>query len=133
MASLMDLNALARHIKAFFDAYRDQSVIGIRLPTGWFGKPYDNYYSLISIDIDSEAGKLSLDLGYGWLLSFEPINANLNESRRELRVGVKSGEMVAIGGTQRFGSGDVVFCVPEDPYGSAALEASSQLLQPFAL
>lgn len=128
----MDLNTLSRHIEAFFDVYREQSVIGIRLPTGWFGKPYDNYYSLISIDIDSTAGKLSLDLSYGWLLSFEPVNAKLNESRRELTVGVKSGEMMAIGGTQRFGSGEVVFCVPEDPYG-AGLEASSQLLHPFVL
>jgi hypothetical protein len=133
MASLMDLNALSQHIKAFFDVYREQSAIGVRLPTGWFGKPYDYYYKLISIDIDYEAGRLRLDLSYGWLLSFEPVNANLNESKRELTVGVKSGEMVAIGGTQRFGSGDVVFCVPEDPYGGASLEASSRLLQPFAL
>src|SRR5271166_1111578 len=123
----MDLNALSGLIKAFFDVYQELTVTGIVLPTGWFGKPYDNYYSLISIDIDSEAGKLSLDLSYGWLLSFEPVNAKLNESRRELAVGVQSGEMMAIGGTQRFGSGEVVFCVPEDPYGSAALEASSQL------
>ena len=56
----------------------------IRLPTGWFGKPYDNYYRLISIDIQPEAGKLRLDLSYGWLLSFEPVNAKLNDSKREL-------------------------------------------------
>jgi len=122
----MDLNALSGLIKAFFDVYQELTVTGIVLPTGWFGKPYDNYYSLISIDIDSEAGKLSLDLTRD-VLSFEPMNAKLNESRRELVVGVQSGEMMAIGGTQRFGSGEVVFCVPEDPYGSAALEASSQL------
>ncbi|HME76373.1 MAG TPA: hypothetical protein VKI00_12190 [Mycobacterium sp.] len=122
----MDLNAPSGLIKAFFDVYQELTVIGIVLPTGWFGKPYDNYYSLISIDIDSEAGKLSLDLTRD-VLSFEPMNAKLNESRRELVVGVQSGEMMAIGGTQRFGSGEVVFCVPEDPYGSAALEASSQL------
>jgi hypothetical protein len=132
MASLMDLQTLSRHIQAFFDAYRGQSVIAIRLPTGWYGKPYDNYYRLISIDVDSEAGKLRLDLSYGWLLSLEPVNARLNESRRELTVGVESGEMVAIGGTQRFGSGDVVFCVPEDPWGSG-LEEFSQVLQPFDL
>lgn len=120
-------------IKAFFDVYQTGTVVGIVLPPGWFGRLYDNYYTLISIDIDSEAGKLSLDLSSGWLLSFEPVNAKLNESRRELTVGVKSGEMVAIGGAQRFGSGEVIFCVPEGPYGSAALEASSQLLQPFIL
>ena len=128
----MNLQTLSGHIKAFFDVYQRQSVIMIRLPTGWFGKPYDNYYRLISIDIQPEAGKLRLDLSYGWLLSFEPVNAKLNDSKRELTVAVKSGEMVAIGGKQRFGSGDVVFCVPEDPYGSP-LEASSQLLQPFDL
>jgi hypothetical protein len=129
----MDLNALSGLIKAFFDVYQELTVIGIALPTGRFGKPYDNYYSLMSIDIDSEAGKLSLDLSYAWLLSFEPVNAKLNESRRALTVGVESGEMMAIGGTRRFGSGEVVFSVPADPYGSAALEAGSQLLQSFIL
>jgi hypothetical protein len=128
----MDLHALSRHITAFFDVYQDCTVVGIRLPTGWFGRPYDNYYTLLSIDIDSDAGKLHLDLSYAWLLSFEPLNAKLNESRRELTVGVASGEMLATSVRQRFGSGEVVFCVLEDPWG-AALAASSQLLQPFTL
>jgi hypothetical protein len=82
----MDVDTLSGLIKAFFDVYQTGTVVGIVLPPGWFGRPYDNYYTLISIDIDSEAGKLSLDLSSGWLLSFEPVNAKLNESRRELTV-----------------------------------------------
>jgi hypothetical protein len=46
----MNLQTRSGHIKAFFDVYHQgRGVIGIRLPTGWFGKPYDNYYRLISL------------------------------------------------------------------------------------
>ena len=61
----MDLKDLSGLFKAFFDVYQELTVVGIVLPTGWFGKPYDNYYTLISIDADPEGEVLSLDLGYG--------------------------------------------------------------------
>jgi hypothetical protein len=48
----MDLKALSALIKAFFDVYQGFTVVGIVLPTGWFGRPYDNYYTLRSIDVD---------------------------------------------------------------------------------
>ena len=50
-------------------------MVGIQLPTGWFGKPFDNYYTLTSIDIVRADGMLRLDLSYGWLLSFKPLGA----------------------------------------------------------
>ncbi|MDT7738626.1 MAG: hypothetical protein QOK09_1995, partial [Mycobacterium sp.] len=38
------------------------------------GDHSDNYYTLISIDVDPEGEVLSLDLSYGWLLSFTPLS-----------------------------------------------------------
>jgi hypothetical protein len=116
---------------AFFHVYQDRTVVGIRLPTGWFGKPFDNYYTLTSIEIDHEEGMLGLDLSYGWILSFKPLSAELSESQRELTVDVESGAMVAIGARQRFGAGEVVFCVADSPYASAALSMNGELLEPF--
>jgi len=46
-------------------------------------------------------------------------------------VTVESGEMVATSARQRFGSGEVVFCVAESQYASAALSAKGALLEPF--
>jgi len=127
----MDLGTLSRLIKAFFDVYQDRTVVGIRLPTGWFGKPFDNYYTLTSIEAESAENTLLLDLSYGWFLSLTALSAKLSENKRELTVSVESGEMVATGVRQRFGSGDVVFCVAESPFASAALSANGSLLQPF--
>jgi hypothetical protein len=131
MASLMDLNALSRLITAFFDVYQELTVVGIVLPTGWFGRPYDNYYTLKSIDIDPENDGLSLDLSYGWRLSIKPLSAELSDSRQELTVQVESGEMLAPSVKQTFGSGDVVFCVADGKYSRAAFDANSALLEPF--
>jgi hypothetical protein len=70
-------------------------------------------------------------LSYGWLLSFTPLSAELSESRQELTVRVESGEMLAISVRQRFGSGEVVFCVEDGESSRAALTANGKLLQPF--
>jgi hypothetical protein len=127
----MDLKDLSGLIKAFFDVYQELTVVGIVLPTGWFGKPYDNYYTLISIDADPEGEVLSLDLGYGWCLSFPPASAELSENRRNLTVRVESGEMLPISVRQRFGSGEMVFCVLDGQCSRAALATNGKLLQPF--
>jgi hypothetical protein len=127
----MDLDNLSELIKAFFGVYQEQTVVGIRLPTGWFGKPFDNYYTLISVDVEPANNKLLLDLSCGWVLSFTASSATLSANMLELIVTVESGEMLAIGARQRFGSGHVVFCVAESPYASSALRANGELLQPF--
>jgi hypothetical protein len=131
LASLIDLKDLSGLIKAFFDVYQELTVVGIVLPTGWFGRPHDNYYTLISIDVDPEEDGLRLDLSYGWLLSITPLRAELSDSRQELTVRVESGEMLAISVRQRFGSGEVVFCVEDGESSRAALTANGKLLQPF--
>jgi hypothetical protein len=128
---LKDLKAVSGLIKAFFDVYQELTVVGIVLPTGWFGRPYDNYYTLISIDVDPGGDSLLLDLSYAWRLSIKPLSAELSDSRYELTVRVESGEMVATAVKQRFGSGEVVFCVEKSPYASAALAANGKLLEPF--
>ena len=94
-------------------------------------KPYDNYYTLISIDADPEGEVLSLDLGYGWCLSFPPASAELSENQRKLTIRVESGEMLTDTVRQRFGSGEVVFCVEDGESSRAALTANGKLLQPF--
>jgi hypothetical protein len=127
----MDLKALSGLIRAFFDVYQELTVVGIVLPTGWFGRPYDNYYTLKSIDIDPEGDGLRLDLSYAWRLSITPLSAELSDSRQELTVTVKSGEMRAAAVKQRFSSGEVVFCVQDGEYSRASLAANGTLLQPF--
>lgn len=127
----MDLANLSQLIEAFFNVYQEQTVVGIRLPTGWFGKPWDNYYTLRSVEVDPADNKVLLDLSYGWFLSFTALSARLSEDLRKLTVAVESGEMVAIGARQRFGAGDVEFCVAESSYASAALSAKGDLLKPF--
>jgi hypothetical protein len=127
----MDLKALSGLIRAFFEVYQELTVVGIVLPTGWFGRPYDNYYTLKSIDIDPEGDGLRLDLSYGWLLAIKPLSAELSENRRKLTVRVGSGTMVTTTVRQQFGSGEVVFCVHDGEYSGAALTANGTLLQPF--
>jgi hypothetical protein len=46
-------------IKAFFDVYQELTVVGIVLSPGWFGRPYDNYYTLESIDADPEEERIA--------------------------------------------------------------------------
>ena len=94
-------------------------------------KPYDNYYTLISIDVDPEEDGLLLDLSYGWLLSFTPLSGELSDSTQELTVRVESGKMVTRIVRQQFGSGEVVFCVEDGESSRAALTANGKLLQPF--
>jgi hypothetical protein len=127
----MDLANLSQLIEAFFGVYQDQTVVGIRLPTGWFGKPWDNYYTLTSVDVEPADNKVSLDLSYGWFLSFVALSARLSKDLHELTVAVESGEIMAIGARQRFGAGDVAFCVAESSYANAALSANGSLLKPF--
>jgi hypothetical protein len=131
LASLTDLAKLSHLIEAFVGVYQVQTVVGIRVPTGWLGKPFDSYYTLTSTAVEPTDNKLLLDLSHGWFLSITALRARLSENMRELTVAVESGEMVAIGARQRFGSGDIMFCVAESPYASAALSTNSALLQPF--
>jgi hypothetical protein len=50
-------------------------------------------------------------------------------SRQELTV--ESGEMLPISVRQRFGSGEMVFCVLDGQCSRAALATNGKLLQPF--
>ncbi len=120
----MNVNTLAGLIQAFFDVYQDLTVIRIVLPTGWFGKPYDNYYTLISIEMNSGEDMLCLDLSYGWRLSFKPLGAELSGVRRKLTVRVKSGMMFTTTVRQTFGLGRGGVSHGRREYSCAALTAN---------
>ncbi|MFD4181978.1 hypothetical protein [Rhodococcus sp. NPDC058514] len=59
MAELGSAERVARDVADFSSRYHD---IGIILPSGWLGKPYDESYELI--DVQEKFGVLSL--GFSW-------------------------------------------------------------------
>lgn len=47
-----------RRIKFFFLRHRS---CGLKLPNGWFGRPYDNRLSLVEVEIHDDALIIELD------------------------------------------------------------------------
>uniref|UniRef100_UPI000ACF1FFC hypothetical protein n=1 Tax=Gordonia sp. HS-NH1 TaxID=1435068 RepID=UPI000ACF1FFC len=58
-----------RAIETFFGIHAS-SVITLRLPDGYFGKPYDNYYTLENTD--THGPRIEIGLGYGLTLTLIP-------------------------------------------------------------
>lgn len=58
------MDDLVSHVAEFF---RVHPSVGVKLPSGWFGRPYDNIYHLVSIDV--EDNRLSLQFNDWSLLS----------------------------------------------------------------
>lgn len=119
------MNVLAktqRSIERFFEIFEEATVVGLVLPTGWFGRPYDNYYHLNAVSIDSESGAATIDLDHEWILVIRPQHVAWRADHMELTIRVSNGVMRHLGGERTFGEGDVKFCVLDTPYARKALD-----------
>lgn len=54
----MTLEALQRSVYAFFGSWEGAS---LKLPSGWFGRPHDNFHVLTSVSIVGDALVIVLD------------------------------------------------------------------------
>lgn len=125
---ITDLEAIRDAIANFFNNFQDKMVVGIILPTGWYGRAWDNYYELKSADIDATESRIDLDLGWNWKIRFVPESSSyffaLDATMMGLRVGVSSGETGSIPGSgESFGGGDVKFCISTGPDSSEDIAA----------
>lgn len=102
-------------IECFFSAYKSV-VINMKLPDGNFGKPFDNYYKLESVDTDDR--QVNVDLGYGLVLHATPKSVAFGHGFFDLKIDasnilLESGDL-----RLRYDSGIVTFEVYSDDSSS---------------
>jgi hypothetical protein len=83
---------------------------GLVLPDGWYGRPYDNLHTLVSIN--EETGALAIDLDVGLMLHFTGLRS-LQPRGRDLvfskfdRLHFKWRGIGSPGGTKDYSGGEV--------------------------
>jgi hypothetical protein len=103
-------------IEKFFEHFNEKTVIGVVLPTGWLGRPWDNYYDLPSIRVEQDSARLFVDLGWGWTLEFLPVYCGYYFSPLDLTAGL---DIAVIDGSAHaqnrshssFADGRIRFCI----------------------
>lgn len=76
----MSAQALAQTVAGFFAEFGGAS---LKLPTGWFGRPYDNLHQLSSVHVVAERLIIELD-GQMMLLLSHPTDAVVDGSTLRL-------------------------------------------------
>lgn len=79
----------------------------MKLPDGYFGKPYDNYYTLEHAD--THGPRIDIGLGYGLILTMEPTAFRLDDRGLTLKV---AGHRILLESQEvrfRYDSGNVTF------------------------
>lgn len=105
------LAAVAETVLAFF---KEHEVASLRLPSGWFGRPHDNWHQLT--EVSTEGGHVRVRLDETQLLTLKA-EATSSEDR-VLRVAIRGGrwDWTDYGGDQKhtevLGRGDVEFHAP---------------------
>lgn len=79
-----DPSAIAKAVNAFFG---EQQVASLRLPSGWFGRPYDNWHQLT--EAVAEGGGLLIRLDDSQVLTLEV--DSVSSEGRVLRIRVRGG------------------------------------------
>jgi hypothetical protein len=79
-----DPSAIAKAVKAFFD---EHEVASLRLPSGWFGRPYDNWHDLT--ESGAEGGALLIRLDDSQVLTIEA--DSVSSEGLVLRIHVRGG------------------------------------------
>ena len=114
-------------IETFFSTY-NSVVINMKLPDGNFGKPFDNYYKLESVDLDN--GRLNVGLGYGLTLHLTPMGFAFGPEFFELRIESRDVLLKSEGLRLRYDSGVVIFEVyPDDSSSIGARNAALPALK----
>jgi len=104
-------SAIADAVSAFFD---EHEVVSLRLPSGWFGRPHDNWHQLTGAT--TEEGNLLVRLDDTQVLTLQAETAS--SDGRVLRVVIQGGrwDWTEYGGdkehTEVLGSGNVEFHAP---------------------
>lgn len=88
--------AILEAIAAFFG---DHEVASLKLPSGWFGRPYDNWHQLTEVATDGELVLIRLDERQ--TLKLDASDAAIDG--RTLRIVIRAGvwDWVEYGGTTR--------------------------------
>ncbi|WP_104108421.1 hypothetical protein [Nocardioides sp. 616] len=84
MTSLGNPSAIARAVEEFFAQHE---VATLRLPSGWFGRPYDNWHKLTGTQADGEDVQVRLDDKQELTLDAEGVSSE----ERILRVVIRRG------------------------------------------
>ena len=106
-----DLSAIEAAVIAFF---AEHEVASLRLPSGWFGRPHDNWHQLTTTDIEGDALLVRLDEKQVLALDAE----GASSEGRVLRVSIRGGRWrwTEYGGEKEheevLGPGDVEFHAP---------------------
>lgn len=110
-------------IETFFSTY-NSVVINMKLPDGNFGRPFDNYYKLESVDIDN--GQLNVGLGYGLVLHVTPMGFTFGPEFFDLELDSRDILLESEGLRLRYDSGVVTFEVY--PNDSSSIDARNATL-----
>lgn len=106
-----DPSAIAAAIRAFF---AEHEVASLRLPSGWFGRPHDNWHQMTGTTTDGESVLVRLDERQTLTLLAESVSSE----GHLLRVTIRGGrwDWVEYGRdqehTELLGPGDVEFHAP---------------------
>jgi hypothetical protein len=104
-------SAIADAVSAF---YAEHEVASLRLPSGWFGRPHDNWHQLTETTTEKE--NLLVRLGDKQVLTLQAEAVSSDD--RVLRVTIRGGrwDWTEYGGdkehTEVLGAGDVEFHAP---------------------
>ncbi|MBN0975331.1 MULTISPECIES: hypothetical protein [Gordonia] len=123
-------DAAKRAIESFFSAY-ESVVINMKLPDGNFGKPFDNYYKLESVDTDNN--QVNVGLGYGLVLHLTPTGIAFGHGFFDLKVVASNILLESEDLRLRYDSGIVTFEVyPDDSSSIGARDAALSTLEDAA-
>ena len=106
--------AIAHDVRSFF---ADHEIASLRLPSGWFGRPHDNWHQLTEVKPDGEAVQVCLDETQILTLHAEGVSSE----GLVLRVAITGGSWcwTEYGGDQEhneiLGAGRVEFHAPAGP------------------
>ena len=106
-----DPSDIAEAVNAFF---AEHEVASLRLPTGWFGRPHDNWHELTGSTAEDENVLVRLDDKQVLTLQVEAVSS----LERVLRIAIRGGrwDWTEYGGdrehTEVLGPGDVEFHAP---------------------
>lgn len=113
-SSLGNPSAIVEAVQSFFAKHE---VASLRLPSGWFGRPHDNWHRLTETKTDGEAVLVRLDDDQVLTLQTEALSSD----GRVLRVAIRGGrwDWTEYGGDQEhsevLGQGNVEFHAPFHP------------------
>ncbi len=91
-----ETDRVARAIEDFFG---EHEVASLRLPKGWFGRPYDNWHELNEVSIEDDLVVVRLDEVQ--VLRLHAVTAKVDGRALQITIGDGYWEWTSYGGTDR--------------------------------